>query len=144
MQTIKVKQGEDVRIVGFGATIDKATAAEQIGALWQRVAMAGKLREGEPSYAAYLDYEDRLANRYRVVVGAASDAPVQEGEEEVILPAGDYAVFSAKGPAAVVAKEAWQQVWTKSAEPRRFEVDFERYRGTPEASELELFVGVDG
>ena len=134
---------EPLRIVGFAAEIEKDQAPAQIGALWQKAAAAGLFREGAATYGVYYAYQDRLANRYRLLVGVRSDAPAGEGQEAVEVPSGDYAVFHGEGPASEVASRLWQGVWTTWSErgERSFRVDFERFRGSPDHTTLELFIG---
>ncbi len=145
MNEPKTLEAPTVRIVGCGGDIDKENAPEQIGALWQRAIAARIVRPGAPSYAVYTNYEDRLANRYRVVVGVESDAEPGPDQEVVHLPAQAYAVFEATGPAAEVAGQLWRHVWTAwgGGDRRAFDVDYERYVGGPEHAELSLFIGLD-
>lgn len=144
MNEPKILEARAVRIVGCGGVIDKAQAPAQIGALWQRAVAAGVVRPDAPSYAVYTDYEDRLATRYRVVVGGESDAEAGPGQEVVEIPAGRFAVFEATGAPAEVAGQLWNCVWTQwsDRDRRSFAVDYERYVGSPDRAELSLFIGL--
>lgn len=142
MKIREEKLTEPVTITGVAATVDKPSAQQTIGALWGQAGQAGALSAPVPSYGVYTAYEDRLANRYRVVVGqpgASGDAL-----EEVTLPAGDYVVFEDHGPTVEVTQRLWQHVWTQWAQRdrRRFDVDFERYEGGPDEATVRLFIGV--
>lgn len=144
MQEQNTTLDKDIRIVGFSAVIDKDHVADRIGALWQRAAEAGLLREGSPSFAAYFAYEDQLANKYRVLVGSESDGDPTEGQEAIVLPAGDYVRFADEGEAVATAMRLWRHVWSgwKEGARRTFGIDFERYDGTPDRAQVALYVGV--
>jgi len=141
MQPKQNTRNETTRVVGYAATIDKETAHEQIGALWAKAATGGLLGSS-PTYGVYTDYEDRLAERYRVLVGVESEAEPAPDQEVVHLPAGRYAVFEAEGPPAEVAPSLWRHVWTRWKGDRAFVTDWERYEGGPDAAKVALFVGL--
>ena len=109
-----------------------------------RAGSRGGLLGDGPSYGVYTAYEDRLANRYRVVVGTATDRAPAADEEVVHLPAGPYAVFRDEGPGSTVAARLWRGVWTRWNErgDRAFDVDFERYEGGPEAARVSLHLAL--
>ena len=131
-------------IVGPGATIDKPTAQQQIGALWGQAAQQGALAGDGPTYGVYDAYEDKLAKRYRVTVGQAAAGDPGEGLTMVTVPAGTYVVFEDRGPASEVAARLWHQVWTTwpDRDRRTFVADFERYEGGPDDVRLSLYIGV--
>lgn len=139
-----VTRKRPLRLVGVSSTVEKDTAPRQIGELWQRAAAAGLFRPDQPAYAAYYDYEDRLANRYRVLVGRACDDEPGPDQEVIELPAGDYARFGAEGPAIEVTQNLWREVWTRWAQRdrRRFDVDIECHEGGPEHAKVALLIGV--
>lgn len=134
------KRTVPITIRGVAADVDKATAPDTIGTLWGRAAQLGAIGASGPTYGVYTDYADRLANRYRVVVGQEASA----GETSVTLPAGDYVVFEDRGPAAEVAQRLWNHVWTawEERDRRTFDVDFERYEGSPDDAKVSLFIHV--
>jgi predicted transcriptional regulator YdeE len=131
-------------IVGFSEAIEKEHAREQIQALWARAAAAGLLASGEAVYAVYYDYQDRLAEQYRVLVGVESFDSARPEWDKVALPRGTYAVFEARGEPPHVAGQCWRVVWTQwaQASQRSFRCDFERYEGPPQDACLKLHVGV--
>lgn len=131
-------------IVGPGATIDKPTAHEQIGALWSQAAQEGALADDGPTYGVYDAYEDKLANRYRVTVGQAAAGDPGEGHAVVTIPAGTYVVFEERGRAGEAAARLWRRVWTKwpDRDRRAFVADFERYEGSREDARVSLYIGV--
>jgi len=129
------------RVVGFAADVTKLEASAIIGGLWQRAAAAGLFGGGADAYSVYFDYQDRLADRYRVLVGVASDDEPGEGQEAVTLPAGPFVVFTDRGASVAVATALWTSVWTtwSERERRSFDVDFERHA---DDAEVQLFLGV--
>lgn len=133
-----------LRIVGPSAEVDKEHASAIIGELWQRAAATGALRAGEPAYAVYTGYQDRFANRYRVLVGAASELPVTDGHDAVEIAPGRYASFEASGPAGEAAARLWRYAWTRweGRGERAFDTDFERHQGSADASDVTLFLGL--
>jgi len=128
---------QPTRLVGVTGAIEREKAAQQIGELWQRAVAAGLLRHGQPAHAAYYDYQDRLANRYRVLVGRETDDEPGTDQEVVFVRPGDYASFAEEGPAIDAAQGLWKQVWTRWAQrdKPRFDVDVERHEGCGSASE---------
>ncbi|MCA9548729.1 MAG: effector binding domain-containing protein [Myxococcales bacterium] len=135
-------QDTPIRVLGYASWIDKARASQQIGALWGQASQAGLLHPDRPAFGVYFDYQDRLADRYRVLVGVESDATPVDGQETITIPAGRYARLTGEGRAAEVASTLWREVWTDGAlgAQRSFGVDFERYVGGPEDSRVELMI----
>lgn len=145
MKTTHTQQNTPIRVVGVAAWIDKDQAPQQIGALWGQAAQSGLLQPGQPGYGVYFDYADRQASRYRVLVGAQSDAAPAEGQEAALIPAGAYAAFQGEGAAAEVVPGIWGHIWQgwADSDKRTFKVDFERYVGSPENSKIEVMIGVE-
>lgn len=141
-ETVTLQQ--PLRLVGVSGMVEKDAAPQQIGELWQRAAAAGLLRPDRPAFAAYYDYEDRLANRYRVLIGLEGDDEPGPDQDVVELPAGDYARFGDEGPAVEVTQKLWRQVWTRWSERdrRRFDVDVERHEGGLDQAKVALLIGV--
>ncbi len=143
MQTKTITLEQPLTVVGLSGEVEKPSAQQTIGALWGQAAQAGALSAPAPSYGVYSDYQDKLANRYRVTVGQP-EAPASETTRAVTLPAGEYVVFEDRGPGAEVAARLWRHVWTKWPERdrRTFDVDFERYEGSPDEATVSLYIGV--
>ena len=133
-----------IRLVGISGEIEKEQAPEQIGLLWQRAAAAGLLRPGQAAFAAYYGYRDRLANRYRVLVGIESDDDPEADQEALVIPAGAYATFEEEGPAIEAAQRLWRHVWTRwgQRDTRRFDIDLERHEGPLDHARVSLLIGV--
>lgn len=134
------------RIVGITALIQKDHAQRQIAELWQHTAQTGVLRQDDtPVYAVYFGYQDKLAGEYRILIGYESTVPLSPGEEEVILPAGEFMEFIESGPMAETATVMWQHIWTKpwpEKGRRSFQVDCERYINKPGQSEVTIWLGL--
>ena len=135
---------QPIRLVGLSSAIEKANAPQLIGELWQRAAAAGLLRPDQPAYAAYYDYQDRLANRYRVLVGVESESEPGAGQKALLVPVAAYASFEKEGPAIDAAQSLWRHVWTSWGQrgARRFDIDLERHEGTPAHARVTLLIGV--
>ena len=150
---------QPLTIAGPSATIEKASAAAQIGALWGAAGQSRALAGEGPTFGVYDRYEDRLANRYRVTVGQATSVEHTNRDAAAVeVPAGTYVVFEARGPVAQVAQRLWHHVWTAwpDRDRRTFAVDFERYEvvadppsrsagsdtSAPEEAHVALYIGV--
>lgn len=144
MKTTQTQQISPIRVVGIAAWIDKDQAPQQIGALWGQAAQSGLLQPGQAGYGVYFDYADQLASRYRVLVGAESEAAPGPGQEVVLIPEGSYAAFHGEGAAAEVVPGIWAHIWQSwpESDTRTFQVDFERYVGSPDNSKIEVMIGV--
>ncbi len=119
------------RIVGVSAqcTFENASA---IPGLWQQF----NAREEEvatapgPAYGVCCDADG--AGRFRYVAGmqADRDMPVPKGMDEVLIPAGLYAVFQHNGHISELPKTV-QSIWNKALPENDLTVrsapDFERY-----------------
>ncbi|HLL21368.1 MAG TPA: GyrI-like domain-containing protein [Kofleriaceae bacterium] len=127
----------DLVIAGVARRISPASAAEDIGAHWQRFLGEGIARSiastaGDPHlYAVYCDYESDAHGPYSLVLGIAVTAAdaIPAGLRRVRIPRGPYASFSAKGDPTRVIGETWSALATawEGVGRRRYIADFERY-----------------
>jgi predicted transcriptional regulator YdeE len=150
----RVRRAE-ARVVGIQAQTsslleaDPATAA--VPGLWRRFEADGLAdripdRAGtRTTCAVYTDYQDGDERRFRCLVGAEvtgkGEAP--EGMAAVIVPAGDYLVFAARGP----MPEALAATWARVAEffehapmARAFTADLEVHYQA--GSAVDVFVAI--
>ncbi len=139
---MKQTQEKQIRIVGIDLVTSEQRAPQEIGALWQKAAMAGLLQQDAPNYGVYTDYKDGRRGEYRVIVGSESAAPAQEGQVVIEIPAGRYQVLKDEGSVPEIVSTAWAKVWETWEEERSYHVDYEQYLGTPEHSKFELHIGV--
>jgi predicted transcriptional regulator YdeE len=152
----RVRRAE-ARVVGIQAQTsslleaDPATAA--VPELWRRFEADGLAdripdRAGtRTTCAVYSDYQDGDgdARRFRCLVGAEVTGlgEVPAGMAAVIVPAGDYLVFAARGP----MPEALAATWARVAEffehaplARAFTADLEVHY--PAGSAVDVFVAI--
>lgn len=120
----------------------KATDDNNYCALWDKF-MGEKVVdtvEGKTGklYGVYTEYSADLKGKYLYLVGAgvAADTPAQEGLTERVLPAGKYAVFTAKDMADI--GPVWQKVWSGNLD-RTFIADYEEY---DEKGGINVYVGI--
>jgi predicted transcriptional regulator YdeE len=147
-----VDLSNDLAIVGPSIRTSPATAARDIPAIWRRFMSEG-LADRVPSradssiYAVYADYESDHRGAYTMVLGVASSADAPAGMRRVVVPAGRYTRFVAKGDPAEVVFETWVAIneeWPERI-ARRYAADFERYRADavgPGGVEVEIHVGM--
>ena len=137
-----MNQAKNIRIVGIAITTREQTAPQDIGGLWGQAAAAGVLCQDSYNYGVYCNYENGRQGDYRVVVGSESTAEPTEGQVVVEIPAGPYNVVEDEGPVEQIVGAAWQQAWANWEDKRTYNVDYERYLGSPEHSKFGLFIGV--
>ncbi|MEM9189887.1 MAG: effector binding domain-containing protein [Myxococcota bacterium] len=131
----------DIRVVGVAVSTHASNAPTDIGGLWQRAGAGGHLAmDGSPNYSVYFDYESDYTGGYRVLVGRQSDAPLKDGEEEIVIPSGTYLRLQDEGPVPDTTVKLWTQVYETLEEKRGYGIDFERYVGSPTESKVELFL----
>lgn len=142
MEMKRVRLPQPLRIVGFAAEVQKDQASATIGKLWQQAAQAGILPKAGAAYAVYFDYQDKLGERYRVLVGRASEATPGEDEQAVLVPDVPYYLVEGSGPPVEAAVAAWTRVW-KDRElrtARSYGVDLEVVEGGAEGCRLSLYL----
>jgi predicted transcriptional regulator YdeE len=150
---------DEARVVGIQAQTsslreaDPATAA--VPGLWRRFE-ADRLGERIPgragartTCAVYSDYQDAGdgGRRFSCLVGAevaeAGDPPA--GLAAVIVPAGDYLVFAARGPMPAALDTTWERIaefFEHAPTSRAFTADLEVHY--PAGSAVDVFVAIDG
>lgn len=127
-------------IIGL-KTRAKNTNVEPIGALWGR--FISTFSPPFPHYGVYYNYESDVHGEYDVLAGVDVDLE-GEGLDSVIIEAGKYLKFSAKGELHQAVQQCWEQVWAYFEDPsiderRAYETDFEVYRSM---DEVEVYIGV--
>ena len=133
---------------GLCCRTSHATAKDDIGPLWAKVAASGVLEGQQQAIAVYHDYEVR-PDGYEVTVTVGlevdADAAVPEGMARVEVPAQRCARWKTDGSVEQVMG-AWQEVWAQWPDggPRSFGADVEIWEqgpsGTP--SGAQVYVGV--
>lgn len=116
----------------------------RLGALWGRFfaeGISGKIPNRLPDgrmYGVYSAYESDHSGAFDVTVGAAVAAPAGAPWHEVQIRAGDYLVFSAKGPMPQAVIQTWGVIWQFFQDhpdiQRSYATDFEAYDGADEAA----------
>lgn len=107
----------------------------KIGELHQRFAQQVSVayEKGASLYGVYYQYEKDYTGDFNVLVGADPDLVLSETElEQVILPAGEYLVFSGEGEMPQVVIDVWGEIWRyfnseSCVHQRTYTVDFECY-----------------
>ena len=120
---------------------------ERLGAHWQRFfaedvrgRVAGRL--DDVIVAVYHDYAGDHTQPYSFFLGCSvpPEAPLAEGLERCVVPAGRFARWKAEGEQPQALIHAWQEIWQAPLE-RRYEADFEIHDPSrPQC--VEIFVGV--
>lgn len=141
MQNIKEQQISQVRVSGLRIRTRNADemspASAKIGPMWQRFfgeglydTIPGK-QPGSPVYGVYSGYESDAGGLFDVTAGVAT-AEAAEGFDSLVIQAGRYLVFEARGQMPDAIIRAWQQVWAYFEQPgvqtRAFVTDFEAYQ----------------
>lgn len=113
-------------------------ARARIPGLWAQC-LAGARPPG-PLHAVYHAYESDHDGAYSLCLGEANPRADAPG---VLVPAGDYLVFEARGEMPQALIQAWAQVWRYFAAPdaprRSYRADFERHLAP---GCVELHIGV--
>ena len=153
----RVRRAE-ARVVGIQAQTsslleaDPATAA--VPELWRRFEADGLAdripdRAGtRTTCAVYRDYQDGDGDvrRFRCLVGAEVTGlgEVPAGMAAVIVPAGDYLVFAARGPMPQALAATWARIaefFEHAPLARAFTADLEVHY--PAGSAVDVFVAID-
>ena len=147
-------------VIGISARTTNATEMSGrglIGNEWSRFMKDGLLgkiphRTDTNILALYTDYESDHAGAYTFILGAkvSSRDNVPPGMVIKEVPPGKYAVFTtARGPAAKVVPQSWQQINSlpKSAPrgDRTYQCDFEVYgpgAADPQHAQVDIYVGI--
>lgn len=130
---------EEKRVAGLGVRTNNASemqaATAKIGALHQSFAQQATVsyEKGACLYGVYYQYESDYTGDFSVLVGAEPDMVESNTElEHVILPAGEYLVFSGEGEMPQVVIDVWQEIWryfsgVDCIHQRAYTADFECY-----------------
>ncbi len=136
-------------IIGFQIQTSYATAAQDMGLLWQQAMqpdfvtrIPGALPEA--LYVVYTDYDSDYQGRYAAIIGYAVPAATvpPEGLVAVTLPAGTYTCDRAQGDLVEAVPRLWQEIWQRP-QTRTYQADYEVYTN-PDAQtkQVDIYVGV--
>ncbi|MDQ6890751.1 MAG: GyrI-like domain-containing protein, partial [Bacteroidota bacterium] len=121
------------------------------GNLWQKFEkencaekIPGKI--GNEVYAVYHDYEGDYTKPFSYFIGCQvkDDTKVPVGMDSLIIPAGEYQLFIAKGKMPDCIADAWKKIWD-SVIPRSYKSDFEVYDERSKDwsnAEVDIFISV--
>lgn len=123
---------------------------EKIGAAWQRFfgpngygAIPGKA--GVSTLGLYTNYENGDAGAYDLWVCCEVNAvqKLPENIQYVNISGGKYAEFLIFGDEKETVLRFWQELWAMPLD-RRFDCDFEEYRGKSEdgTREIHIFISI--
>ena len=82
----------------------------------------------EDIYGVYHDYEGDSSNPFAYFIGCIVEdhAELPPGLQAMVIPAGTYYKFIARGKMPDCVTDAWKEIWD-SGVPRTYKVDFEVY-----------------
>jgi len=136
-ELVRLRQPRQLRGMAVRTTnADEADPTRaRIPALWQRFRQSSVAAQlaGRLVYGVYTDYAADATGPYTLVVGGALPPDGPSGPElvSVLIPAGQYLVFTGSGDIPAAALGAWRQVWAyfarADAPARAFSTDFEQY-----------------
>ncbi|MEO6314926.1 MAG: GyrI-like domain-containing protein [Chitinophagaceae bacterium] len=145
---------ESFRITGIAirTTNENGASAIAIPKLWNQFMtentmqqIAGKI--SNDIYCVYTEYEKDFTKPYTTLLGCRVEdtAPGQDGFKSILIPAGNYALFTAKGNLneGIVFNE-WTAIWNSSLQ-RAYTADFEIYgekAQNPANAAVEIFVAI--
>lgn len=129
----------------------------KLGRLWQKFYQnyAIQLPEGEDIYGIYHNYESKdLVGAFDVVASwevaeESDESQYKDDTVEVMIPAGQYLVFSEEGHMPNTVMNAWERAWEYFNDPecahtRTYNVDFECYiDGNLEYGQVDLYIGIE-
>jgi predicted transcriptional regulator YdeE len=130
---------------------EMAPATAKIPALWGRFFQAG-IRERIPNrkpegftIGAYTKYEGDHTGPYTLLVGpeVTSIESIPSGMTSLIIPAGEFLVFSAHGPMPKALIDTWTSIWNYfldgAKHKRLYTTDYEVHRS---ADRVDVHVAV--
>ena len=138
-------------IVGITARTSNSAPDMQavIASLWQRFFEGGEAKRIKNAAAPipiglYSDYSQANTAKeleYDITVGfeVADGGDIPQGMTAKHIPAGDYAIFSAKGTSEAVAA-LWQEIWATPLN-RRYSGDFELYGAS--GDQIEIYIALN-
>lgn len=142
---------DEKHIVGLSVRTNNASEMHsetaEIGALHQTFAQQATVNyeKGACLYGVYYQYESDYTGDFNVLVGAEPDLVTSKAKlEHIVLPAGDYLVFSGEGEMPQVVIDVWREIWRYFSSDdcvhrRAYNVDFECY--TSESS-VDVYIAV--
>ncbi len=132
-------------ITGLKQRTDNTKAMNVIPGLWESFFQNNVLGQiddlvQEPSvYAVYTGYESDEHGEYDFILGGRSKrSGASPGLNQVDIPKGNYAVFTAPATDQVIA--AWQQIWQTKLK-RTYIADFEYY--DQKTGQVKIYVGIE-
>lgn len=147
---MKIVQREERTISGFSIRTTNANEMSpdtaKIGTLHQYfdINTTVDYELGARLYGVYFDYESDASGEFSVLSGADKVDSSTETLEQVILAAGEYMIFEAKGEMPQVVIETWMKVWDyfsdeNSPHQRAYTTDFEFYKSQ---DEVEVYISI--
>lgn len=95
-----------------------------------------------PIFGVYSDYETDATGFYDVTVGVSVDKS-NSGFKNIVIEAGEYLVFEARGAMPDAIIQTWSYIWSYFEQHpeicRSFLTDFEAYSGPEEAH---VYIGI--
>lgn len=148
---MKLVQLEEKQIKGISIRTSNAKEmnpeTSKIGALVKQfdTEILVDYKNGARVYSVYYNYESDYSGEYSVLAGVdqVENSPVAN-LESVLLPAGTYMIFEAKGEVPQVVIETWMKVWEyfskdNSQYQRSYTTDFEFYKNQ---TEIEIYIAI--
>lgn len=139
---IQIRTNHDAELDPDSARLDRLWEGFTGESLAQRIPDRAA---GSPVYGVYSDYRDGPDGDYCVLAGVevGDERKVPEPYKTVVIEAGEYLVFHARGRFSDTFMETWSRVWryfeAEDAPRRRFRTDYEVYEGI---DRLAIYVGV--
>lgn len=148
---MKLVQLEEKQIKGISIRTSNAKEmnpeTSKIGALVKQfdTEILVDYKNGARVYSVYYNYESDYSGEYSVLAGSDQvENSLAENLESVLLPAGAYMIFEAKGEVPQVVIETWMKVWEyfskdNSQYQRSYTTDFEFYKNQ---TEIEIYIAI--
>ena len=137
--------------VGISIRTSNATADADIAALWDKffkenliVKINGRI--DDEILGLYFNYEGDFTKPYHFAIGCRVADLIKVPEELIALmiPAGNYAEFIARGTMPDCISDIWVEIWNSNI-TRTYQYDFEVYKGTdfdPKNALVPVLIGV--
>ncbi|XQW84115.1 GyrI-like domain-containing protein [Thalassotalea piscium] len=148
---MEIRHVRETLITGLSLRTDNATEMDPttatIGKLWQAFdnTVPVDYKKGERVYGVYFDYESDHTGLFSVLAGFnGSTFPEHSALKQVVIPEGQYLVFSHEGDMPKIAIDAWTEVWQYFAnenveQQRLYTTDFEYY---PSSNKIEVHIAI--
>jgi predicted transcriptional regulator YdeE len=123
------------RLIGISikTTNQNGQSSVDCGNLWQKFEQENYLdkvkgKMDNKQVAVYYDYEGDHTMPFSYLIGCRvnSDVMAPEGMQSLLLPGGNYELFTAKGKMPDCMYNSWKEIWSL-ADQRAFKADFEIY-----------------